>query len=228
MISVVMATYNGGKYLGEQLSSIVAQISINDELIICDDGSSDNTLDIIEEFKQSYPYIKVFHGPGKGPAENFSFGLQKVKGEYIFLSDQDDIWYEDKIKIMVRSLKTHILCMCDSRLIDELGREIAPSYMDQHRSRIGFMQNIIRNSYVGCHMGFRKELLECALPIPIKIPMHDTWLAAIAEKRGRILWLKTPLMDYRRHDETFTGNKNSFLKKLTFRFRLIFEIMKRL
>ena len=82
MVSVVLATYNGEKYLREQLDSIVGQLGSEDELIICDDGSIDTTMEIIEEFSHEYSFIKVFKGPGKGPVANFSYGLERVSGDY--------------------------------------------------------------------------------------------------------------------------------------------------
>ena len=96
MISVCIATYNGEKYLAEQLDSILLQVSEEDELIISDDGSTDHTLEILRTYAANYPQIQLLQGPGQGVIANFAFALTHTKGEVIFLADQDDVWLPNK------------------------------------------------------------------------------------------------------------------------------------
>ena len=97
-VSVAMATYNGEKYLKEQIESILCNLNENDELVISDDGSTDNTKIIIENFQKNDKRIKLFDGPKNGVKQNFNNAIEKCQGEYIFLADQDDVWLEGKVE----------------------------------------------------------------------------------------------------------------------------------
>ncbi len=96
--SVCIATFNGGRYLREQLDSILSQLSAEDEVIISDDGSVDDTWDILTEYAEKDRRIKLFSGPRQGLIANFGYAIQQTKGELIFLADQDDVWLETKVK----------------------------------------------------------------------------------------------------------------------------------
>ena len=98
MISVCMTTYNGEKYLKAQLSSILSQLSYDDECLISDDGSTDHTIAIIQEFQNKYPQIRLLQGPRKGVIANFNYCISQSKGDFIFLADQDDVWHADKVE----------------------------------------------------------------------------------------------------------------------------------
>src|SRR6478736_1009903 len=117
-VSVVMAVYNGEKYIKDQLNSILSQIDDSTEVIISDNGSIDNTLEIIKEFKD--PRIKLYQNEEyKGSAFNFEFGLKKASGNIIFLSDQDDVWLENKVTVVKEYLKRYDLIITDCKIVDE-------------------------------------------------------------------------------------------------------------
>lgn len=108
MISVCIATYNGEKYLKEQLDSIIPQLTAQDELIISDDGSKDTTMEIIKRYAANDSRIKVYKGPGKGVIANFEFAINQTQGEFIFLADQDDVWLPEKVQTNL-DFSRHIL-----------------------------------------------------------------------------------------------------------------------
>ena len=117
-ISVAMATFNGEKYIKEQIETILENLSDNDELVISDDGSTDNTLDIISDYNDSR--IKLISGPKKGIKKNFENAINNCEGDYIFLSDQDDIWNSNKIEEVMKVFheKNVMLVIHDAKIVD--------------------------------------------------------------------------------------------------------------
>ncbi|MEM7184509.1 MAG: glycosyltransferase, partial [Spirochaetota bacterium] len=112
MISVCIATFNGEKYIHEQLVSILQQLGTNDEIIISDDSSTDNTIKMIHAINDKR--IKIYHNNVRNPIQNFENALRKAQGKYIFLSDQDDIWLETKISITIEHLQKYDLVVHDA------------------------------------------------------------------------------------------------------------------
>lgn len=209
-VSVALAAYNGQKYIKQQVQSILPQLSADDELVISLDPSQDETLSIINEIDDSR--IHIISGPGRGIVHNFENALRHCSGDYIFLADQDDIWNKDKIKIVSRYLESGaLLVVHDCSICDQNGNIIHPSYMEYHHSHPGFLPSIVRNSFIGCCMAFRRELLETVLPIPSYIPMHDQWLGLVAYRKGKVEFIHDNLLRYRRHDKN-----NSSLKSTSF------------
>ncbi|MBR5336774.1 MAG: glycosyltransferase [Lachnospiraceae bacterium] len=205
-ISVVMATYNGERFLREQLDSIVCQLRDKDELIISDDGSTDGTLDIIDEYMKRHENIHLFKGPGRGTVENFENGLYNTKNKYILLADQDDIWSKNKLSVIRRYFRKRdcTTIMHDAYVIDEDGNEIMGSWFDHRNSDSGLLKNLVKNRYLGCCMAFDRKLLDYILPIP-DIEMHDWWIALLSEKHGKSIFVRNKLIKYRRHG----GNTSS-------------------
>ena len=229
-ISVAMATYNGEKYIKDQLDSILKQLSMDDEIIVSDDGSSDDTLKIIKDYNDSR--IKVFQGPKKGVKQNFSNAISKCSGKYIFLSDQDDIWIIDKVNLLLEEFEknnntcciVHDACIFDSKT----NKIIENSYFKFRNSKKGLIHNIIKNSYIGCCMVFKNELKSYVLPIPNNIKMHDQWIGLIAEKYGEVKFISNALIKYRRHSENVTDMKCGKLSEMIKnRICLIKELIKR-
>jgi len=206
MVSVCMATYNGEHFLTEQIQSILRQLNSDDELIISDDNSTDDTLKIIKSFNDSR--IKLFTHKSTGrPTENFQNALLKAKGEFIFLADQDDIWLAGKYHKVVSLLGLHDLVLSDSILVNEDLEEVNASFFKFHGSAKGVIRNAIKNSYFGSCMAFRRELLEFALPFPLSREIgHDVWLGLVAEMVGKVYFINEPLILYRRHSSAVTSH----------------------
>jgi glycosyltransferase involved in cell wall biosynthesis len=228
-VSICMATHNGANFLNEQLDSILIQLHENDELIISDDGSTDDTLKILRSYNN---WIKILP-PKKfnNPAKNFEYTLMYSQNEIIFLADQDDIWHPEKIKFMTGALESSDLAVCDCRMMDEDNNVIAASFFEANESSQGLINNFIKNSFVGCCMAFRKKVLAKALPFPEPVFMHDQWIGLIAQKYFKVTFLPQILVDYRRHSKNFstTGSKskNSLGKKVISRVKLAKMLLQR-
>ena len=228
VISVVMAACNGEKYLPEQLDSILSQLGENDELVVSVDPSQDRTFEILFEYAAKDARIRVLEGPGKGVIRNVENALQSSCGRLIFLADQDDVWMPDKVDKVSRTLEHNTLVLHDAQIVDENLDEISPSFMSWRRSRKGMLANIRKNSYIGCCMAFRRELLEYILPFPENLPMHDQWIGLLAEKHGSVRLLRTPLIRYRRHGDNATKQTHAnAAQMLKWRAEITREVLKR-
>lgn len=229
MISVCMASYNGEKYIREQIDSILKQLGENDELIISDDMSTDATVDIIQSYND--PRIVLTQGSFHSPIFNFENALSLAKGDFIFLSDQDDIWMSDKINKTMQYLKKYDCVVSDAIIVDGNRNIIYESFMRRQGSRPGKIANIIKNSYLGCCMAMNRRMIEYALPFPKDIPMHDIWLGAVAEHFGNPIFIKDKLIEYRRHGDnaspTTEKSKYSLREKIMFRITIIADIRAR-
>lgn len=228
-ISVCMAAYKGEKYIASQINSILLQLSDDDELIISDDEPCGETERIVKEFSENDPRVRYIKGPSKGVVKNFENALKAATGDVIFLSDQDDIWCEGKVEKVLFEIKNGAgLVLHDAKVTDADLQVTTESYFEKHKSKQGFINNIVRNSYMGCCMAFKKEVAEEALPFPEKIPMHDQWIGLIAEKNAKISFLKEPLILYRQHGNNVTGGKVSIKQKLLWRYNIIKSLMTKL
>ena len=234
MISVCMATYNGEKYIKEQLSSILSQLGSNDEIIISDDKSTDNTINIIKSFNDVR--IKVISGLcKKSPTINFENALKNCKGDYIFLSDQDDIWYDNRVKVALSELKDE-KCLCvlnNYSIINQDGEIIKKCGFDNndHVLKKSFLLQLFSpQKYIGCCMAFKRDLLEIALPFPPYIPMHDMWIGLLASYRNNTHYISEPLVYYRRHGKNVTTGISpySVFNRISIRISLLFKILRRI
>lgn len=199
MISVCLASYNGGVYINEQIKSILLQLQDNDELIISDDGSADDTLAVISSFQDTR--IRLLQGPRQGLIKNFEYALSHATGDIIFLSDQDDIWHAGKVTQCLQALSADKVSMVvtDCQVVDASLDIIEPSFFRLRHSGGGLVKNLIKNSYLGCCLAFKRRVLLRATPFPDNIPMHDWWLGLVASMCGEVVFLDVPLLSYRRH-----------------------------
>ncbi len=222
MVSVCMAIKDGSQYIDEQLDSILPHLGRADELVISDDGSTDNTLTIVESYAD--PRIRVLRNPRQGLISNFEHALQESRGEIIFLSDQDDVWYPQKFPVMINTLATCDLAVCDCQVVDRERRTIYPSFFKFNRSRPGLIRNIIRSSFMGCCMAFHRRVLDRALPFPDGVPIHDQWIGLVAERYFRVKFVPSVMLEHRRHQKNYstTGgpSPSSIEKKLSSRLTL--------
>ena len=223
MISVCMGIKNGAQYIREQIDSILPQLGVKDELVVSDDGSTDNTWPLIEWYRD--PRIKLMSNPGHGLISNFENCLKTSRGEFIFLSDQDDVWHPEKVQVMMDVLCSCDLAVCDCQVVDEALNPIYPSFFKLNRSRRGLLRNFIKNSFMGCCMAFHRRVLEKALPFPDNVPIHDQWIGLVGERYFTVKFVPKIMVDHRRHRENYssTGGPsiNSIKTKLKTRFHLV-------
>ncbi len=218
-VSVALASYNGERYLAEQLRSILAQTHPPDEVVVSDGGSSDDTVKIAREILAAHPGIRsrvIADGTRLGVGANFQRAIAATSGELIALSDQDDVWYPDRLDRAVPAFDDpQVMLSCgNARLVDADG---APLLIDLYRalaigahertqlaSRDAFALLVRRNIVTGATVIFRRELLAAAEPFPAEW-VHDEWLTILAAVTGRIAVDSTPLIDYRQHGANEIG-----------------------
>jgi glycosyltransferase involved in cell wall biosynthesis len=220
--SVVLASFNGEKYIKEQIDSILLQLGQNDELIITDDGSLDKTLLIIKPFLQDLR-IFLFENHSLGFKENFARGIQKAKNEIIILSDQDDVWHKDRLKETKKKFNEGAdILMVAPCFVDE-NLQILPKERYNYHWRSGFWANFWKNSFIGACMAFRRELVKEFLPFPKSVDYHDSWIALLGYiRKKRVVHLNQKLVYYRRHKKTLSGE--SRLMKLIVKSRILLFI----
>lgn len=232
MISVCLPTHNGSKYIYDQIISILVQLETNDEIIISDDYSTDNTLQIIRDIKDSR--IKIFENR-KFPSYIFNFenALMKANGDIIFLSDQDDIWLPNKIKKMSKALNDAELVVSDCFVTNYNLDIIHNSYYKVRGTNKSKILGLLGGSpYLGCCMAFNRSVLFKALPFPKKINSHDIWIGNIAAFYFKVNFIDDKLIYYRRHGEnisTIAGqSKTSLYEKLFDRLNTIKYLLLRI
>lgn len=219
MISVAMAYYNGGEYIREQVESILPQLGPEDELIISVDAAEDGSLDLLKEMSREDDRIRLVRGPGKGVVRNFDHAISRCAGDFIFLTDQDDVWVDGKVeKVMACFEDSEVKVVLHNAMItDELGAETGETMFALRKSRPGILKNLVKNCYVGCCMAFRAELLSLIRPIPKEMYMHDYWIGTAAELSGKVALIEEPLLLYRRHSSNVTdlhhGSLSFMVKK---------------
>ena len=216
MISVCMATYNGEKYLREQIDSILIQLENSDELIISDDGSTDSTISIIESYRDKR--IKLYINSKHGINNNFENALNHSKGDYICLSDQDDIWKAGKITYIKKALLRFDLVVHNAEIIDGEGNSKGYDYFTYMHKGTGFWANWWKTRFLGCCMSFNRSLLNNALPFPGGIAGHDYWIGMLGAAKYRVLFDNNVFLLYRRHGDNASPSAeishNSFFYKL--------------
>lgn len=234
MVSVCLASYNGEKFIKAQIDSILSQLNNEDELIISDDSSSDNTPEILVGYSKIDSRVKLYlYNQFKNPVRNFEFALSTAKGDYIFLSDQDDIWENHKISTMINHLKNVDLVVSDCKFVNQELQLINESYFKMVKANQGLIRNLFfkTSPYIGCCMAFNRNVLTRALPIPKKVINHDYWIAMVAEAFYKVKLIHEPLIQFRRHttNASSTGKKsaNSVWFKIEKRINIILPLLAR-
>lgn len=242
MISVCIPTYNGGKYIKEQLDSILCQLSENDEIIISDDRSTDNTISIIQSYNDNR--IKLFihekiENLNKGPYRNIYNVYKNVEnalmhafGDYIFLSDQDDIWLPNKVEVVMAEFENNgEIVLHNNTVVDNDHNVLLESYFTFSRPYNSSIRMLLRCFIQGASLAFTKRIKDHSLPFPLKPVSHDHWIAYNAFFRGhKIRIVKESLMLYRRHDNNVSSSseksKNPLWFRIHYRFRLLNSYIK--
>lgn len=224
-----MATYNGERYVRQQVLSILSQLDVSDELIVSDDGSSDGTLNVLHAMDDAR--IVIRSGNFKNPIMNFENALKHSSGDVIFLSDQDDIWLPGKVKAVLDMLQHNELVFSNALVIDEYGETLKERFFSSPPKK-DVLNNILFNHFFGATMAFKRDVLYKALPFPAYIPMHDQWIGIIATYYFNVGYINKPLIKYRRHgaNASFCGEKsnNSLWQKIKFRLDISRALLSRL
>ncbi len=224
-IAILMAAYNGEKYISSQIDSILKQTLDDWILYIHDDGSNDKTVDIIDMYSARYPdkIIKISGKPTGGPKENFLYLMENVGAPYLMFSDQDDIWLKDKVEKTYRVMKEiengkdtlPVLVFSELRVVDEDENVIAEKMSDFQQLDMNAddtLHLLMQNITTGCTMMINRKLKNKALEVkdPYHMIMHDWWIALCASHFGKMVFIEEPLTLYRQHVTNNVGAKNPY------------------
>lgn len=206
LVSIALCTYNGERYLREQLDSLLQQDYPRLEVIAVDDASTDATPDILEQYAARDSRLQAHRNPSNlGFRRNFERALGLCSGALIAPSDQDDVWAPSKLSRLQEVLGSAMMSYCDSELIDEHGHALGQRISDKFNvASLGDPVAFVFSNCVSGHaMLFRRELLASAFPLPSSL-FHDWWLAYVAASLGRIEYCPEPLVSYRQHETSVT------------------------
>lgn len=194
--------YNGSRFIVEQLESILAEVSIEDEIIILDDRSPDDSYAIAKAMESRHPRLQVHRNAHNlGVVKTFEALLARATKNIIFLSDQDDIWVAGRKAEMVAAMNAAggVAVLANSSIYVE-GERVREFFADGYRPDTNsIVGNFLKNNFIGCCMAFRRDILALALPFPGSISMHDWWLGSCAMATGRVAYSDKPALLYRRH-----------------------------
>ena len=214
MISIAMATYNGANYLREQLDSILSQTITSFELIVCDDCSTDETWDILEEYALVDNRITLYKNQENlGFKKNFEKALSLSSGDYIALSDQDDIWTPNHLEILYKHIGEKMVVCGNAEMVDSNGQRLGLTlqelesfnYVPTDNLELASSIIFFRNPFQGASMMIKRSFLEYALPIPESIKYHDSWFSNLGPFCGGISYTTEIVNRYRMHGKNVTG-----------------------
>jgi len=218
-IDILLATYNSANFLAQTIDSVLQQDRRDWRLLICDGGSTDATLEIVDQYAKQQPE-KISLIPSKGPLsarENFSGLLDQSCSGYVMFCDHDDIWLSGKISQTWAAMKqaqqqygsqTPLLVFTDQRVVDANCNIISNSslkYQNLDPKRISLNHLLLQNVPSGCTMMMNRPLVDLCRPIPAQAAMHDHWVSLVAAAFGRVIFLDEPTMLYRQHDSNYYG-----------------------
>jgi hypothetical protein len=227
-IDVLLATYNGARYLRPQIESILGQEDVSFRILVRDDGSVDETPAVIEHYRRTRPdrFIRLSGSDHLGAVGNFACLLREAKAPYAALSDQDDVWAPHKLRTLVGAMRglesrygadTPLLVHSDLTVVDETLRERHSSfwrYSGFDPRDTSLPRLLIKNTVTGCATLLNRALIELALPLPQAALVHDYWLALVAGAAGHLGIVEEPLVAYRQHARNAIGARPYRLKSL--------------
>ncbi len=218
-VSVALCTFNGERFLDDQLASLARQGRRPDELIVSDDRSTDGTMALLKRFAEAAPFpVRIAVNEVRlGPTANFGKAAGSCNGDVVLFCDQDDVWDENKIALEVAAMieaegesgaNIPVLVHGDLRVVDEELAPLHPSYtrlMQPKFRKVNISYILTDNVTVGCATAVNRALLDIALPLPRQALMHDWWFAQCATCCGKIVFIDQPLMQYRQHQTNQIG-----------------------
>ncbi|MDD2793716.1 MAG: glycosyltransferase family 2 protein [Sediminibacterium sp.] len=207
LVSIVIATYNGERFLEKQLNSILQQTYPNIEVVVVDDCSTDGTQALLRGYEARYPQVHVYvNEQNLGYVKNFEKGMLLAKGNYIAPSDQDDIWLPEKISVLMEAIGEYDIVYCNSALMDDADQLVGRQLSDV-KQLFDFNDPImyaIGNSAPGHAMILQRKTVLESVPLPEMIP-HDHWLSFVATFHKGLHFVDRPLVHYRQHDANVFG-----------------------
>lgn len=215
MISVAMCSFNGEKYIAEQIQSVLNQTVHVDEVILCDDCSTDSTVYIAEELfkKSSISFIIKVNERNIGITKNFEQAINLCSGEIIFLADQDDVWLNNKVEQMIKELEIDqcMLAFSNAFIVDAEKQDMGYTLLETNRFKRKYTPGDFfgGNFVTGATVAFKRELLRHSIPIPQEW-IHDAWLALVAVTVGEIRGVDNNLILYRQHENNAIGAKKLY------------------
>lgn len=244
-LSILLATYNGERYLAQQLDSLLEQSYQSFQIFIRDDGSSDNTIAIIKQYCKRFPF-KVHLVPDKikhrGAVGSFFYLLQTIDSDYYMFCDQDDVWLPDKILVTMKVMRdiesrySHIpiVIHTDLFVVDQELNILYPSFWKKMKLKVELLQKFnylaTCNCVTGCTMLINKIAKQISLPYPSDCPMHDFWIALMSAKYGLVTNVPEPTILYRQHHSNVVGVQNrsvGYFLRILFSFKRTFRSQKR-
>ncbi len=207
--SIAMATYNGEEYLSEQLNSFVTQERLPDELVVCDDGSTDRSIELLTSFAETVPFdVRIVQNSQNiGHEKNFGKAIDLCSGDIIFLADQDDYWHRDKLSAVGKMFADEpdaLLVVNDVSITDGKLQPTGRTVLEQTRAA-GVLGANAKSLTLGCATAFRSSLRELISPIPSLDYGHDSWIHDFTEVIGGRRVLPRTLQLYRRHDQNVSN-----------------------
>ena len=208
-----MTTYNGEKYLREQIDSILSQTIQDFELVVCDDCSSDSTLNILRDYSKTDARIKIFQNKENlGFKKNFERAMSLCKGDYIALSDQDDIWMPNHLEVLLNAIGDKMMACGNCLLIDGDGVNRGITYWQEElfngipRGNLEMAYSIafFRNPFQGASMMINVKYINYILPIPQNLSYHDSWVSILACFCGGLSYVDVVITKYRMHGGNVT------------------------
>ena len=230
-VCVIMATYNGGKYLREQIDSIINQTYKNVTIYVSDDNSTDDTISVLNSYKKKLGAERLMFVNNKtnkhGAVHNFAYAYKTApEADYYMFADQDDYWERTKIEEMLNVAEKEdeskpLLVYCDCKVVDKDLKVINESFVRSEKLMLSdgnkMKQLLLKNYIPGCVMMFNSALRQVSPEIWTKCPIHDWWIALVAERMGKIVFYDKALNLYRQHDNNTLGaadtNNDTAIKK---------------
>ncbi len=210
-VSVALTTYNGEKYIAEQLESIIKQSYPAYEIIISDDASKDDTIKIVNQYQKNHPNIKLLENKNNvGMNQNFEQVIRKCSGQLVAICDHDNIWKEDRLEKIIKKFNNEILIYSDSQVIFRNGEPYKKlSEIKKYKFTSGESPKELYyyNAIFGHNMVFRCELLNEIFPFPKKGINYDGWIAFVTSCVGKIGYIDEPLVYFRWHDRNMTHHE---------------------
>ena len=227
-----MATYNGEKWIKRQVESILVQLDEDDELVISDNFSTDKTVEIIRSFNDNRiklyeceadkKLLRTRHGKEKNITNNFENAVRHCSGDCIFFADQDDVWKENKISMMMPYLSQYDLVMCNATTIDGSDKVLMERLYLKNPLRKGIMSFRAR----GCLFGMSRKIIDKFLPVPKSVVSHDLWVGILAEFMHSYYFVDEPLVLHRRNignasTDVSQKSQNTLFYKIYYRVNLL-------